>query len=108
MAAGDGGGEVVGDCEPGEKAASVALGGLDLGQARRRRVRVPHRSARRRLGGRRYYTWAEQLLWVFSIEVLICPRCQGPRRLLSAIQDPDSIERVLRAMRLPCSTNDRS
>jgi hypothetical protein len=31
MAAGNGGEEVVGDCEPGEKVASVALGGLDLG-----------------------------------------------------------------------------
>jgi hypothetical protein len=100
--------EVVDDCQQGEQAASAALGGSGSGQARRRRVRVPHRPARRRLGGRRYYTWAEQLRRVFSIEVLICPRCQGPRRLLSAIQDPDSIERVLRAMRLPCSTNDRS
>jgi len=93
---------VGGDCQQGEKVGSVARGGLDLGQARRRRVRVPHRPARRRSGGRRYYTWAEQLRRVFSIEVFMCPRCQGPRRLLSAILDPDSIERVLRAMGLPC------
>ncbi|MGK0263347.1 MAG: hypothetical protein ACI8UD_001997 [Planctomycetota bacterium] len=37
----------------------------------------------------------------FGVDVLRCPRCGGVRRLLAAIQDPDSIERVLRAMGLP-------
>ena len=32
---------------------------------------------------------------------LTCPNCGGARRLLAAIKDPDSIERVLRAMGLP-------
>ena len=40
------------------------------------------------------------MLWVFGVDVLTCPRCGGARRLLAAIQDPDSIERVLRAMGL--------
>jgi len=39
--------------------------------------------------------------WVFSMEVLTCPHRCGVRRLLLAIQDPDSIERVLWAMGLP-------
>lgn len=37
----------------------------------------------------------------FGVDELTCPRCGGTRRLLAAIQDPDSIERVLRAMGLP-------
>ena len=35
------------------------------------------------------------------MEIFTCPNCGGVRRLLAAIQDPDSIERVLRAMGLP-------
>jgi hypothetical protein len=56
----------------------------------------------RRMGYRRRYSaWAELLRRVFAVDVLLCPRCGGVRRLLAAIQDPDSIERVLRAMGLP-------
>lgn len=64
------------------------------------RQRVPHRPGKRRRGGLRYYTWASLLRRAFGLEVLTCPRCGGVRRLLAAIQDPDSIERVLRAMGL--------
>ena len=35
------------------------------------------------------------------MDVLTCANCGGVRRLLLAIQDPDSIERVLRAMGKP-------
>ncbi|MFT4514662.1 MAG: hypothetical protein ACI91B_003374 [Planctomycetota bacterium] len=42
------------------------------------------------------------VLWAFGVDVLTCPRCGGARRLLAAIQAaiqaPDSIQRVLRAM----------
>ena len=69
-----------------------------LGQ---RQVSVPHRPGKRRRSGRRYYTWAELLRRAFGVDVLRCPRCGGARRLLAAIQDPDSIERVLQAMKLP-------
>lgn len=64
-------------------------------------ARVPHRPGKWRRGVRRYYTWAELLRRVFAIDVLRCPHCGGARRLLAAIQDPDSIECVLRAMGLP-------
>ena len=37
----------------------------------------------------------------FRVEIFTCPNCGGTRRLLAAIQDPDSIERVLCAMGLP-------
>jgi hypothetical protein len=33
-----------------------------------------------------------------GIEVLVCPKCSGIRRLLAAIHDPASIARVLGAM----------
>jgi hypothetical protein len=71
------------------------------GLASVQRARVPHRPAKRRVHGRRYYTWAELLRRVYAVDVLTCPRCGGPRRLLAAIHDPLSIEKVLGAMKLP-------
>ena len=55
----------------------------------------------RRMRGRRYYKWASLLRRAFGVDVLRCPRCGGAQRLLVAIQDSDSIGRVLRAMKLP-------
>jgi hypothetical protein len=69
--------------------------------ASRQRPQVPHRPTKRRVHGRRYYTWAELLRRVYASDILTCPHRGGIRRLLAAIQDPDSIERVLRAMGLP-------
>ncbi|MFK7740115.1 MAG: hypothetical protein AB8H80_07300, partial [Planctomycetota bacterium] len=48
-----------------------------------------------------YDTWAELLRRVFGVEIFTCPNCGGVRRLLAAIKDPNSIERVLRAMGPP-------
>jgi ribosomal protein L32 len=64
-------------------------------------ARVPHRPSKWRRAVRRYYTWAELLRRVFGVEIFTCPNCGGARRLLAAIKDPDSIERVLRAVGLP-------
>ena len=64
-------------------------------------ARVPHRPGKWRRAVRRYYTWAVLLRRVFRVEIFTCPNCGGARRLLAAIKDPDSIERVLRAMGLP-------
>ena len=64
-------------------------------------ARVPGARRKRRTGPRRRYPWAELLRRVFLIEVLVCPRCGGPRRLLSAIQDLESIRRVLGSLGLP-------
>jgi hypothetical protein len=69
--------------------------------ASRQRAQAPHRPAKRRVHGRRYYTCAELLRRVYAVDILTCPRCGGIRQLLAAIQDPDSIERVRRAMALP-------
>jgi hypothetical protein len=48
-------------------------------------ARAPGVRRKRRIGPRRRYTWASLLRRVFLIEVLVCPRCGGPRRLLAAI-----------------------
>ena len=37
---------------------------------------------------------------VFGIDVLLCPQCAGPRRVLAAIHDPDSVRKVLGALGL--------
>jgi uncharacterized protein YbaR (Trm112 family) len=39
--------------------------------------------------------WADLLRRVFGIDVLVCPQCAGPRRVLAAIHDPEAIARVL-------------
>jgi hypothetical protein len=78
-----------------EEARSDEVASASVGQ---RVARVPHRPGKRRRGVRRYYTWAELLRRVFGVEVFSCPNCGGKRRLLAAIQDPDSIQRVLRSL----------
>ncbi|MCB9879406.1 MAG: transposase [Planctomycetes bacterium] len=71
-----------------------------------RRRTVPHAPNGGRSGcatmRRRRYPWAELLRRVFAIDVLVCPHCGGVRRLLAAITAPDAIEKVLRAIGLPC------
>ena len=63
-------------------------------------ARAPGVRRKRRTGPRRRYTWASLLRRVFLIEVLLCPRCGGPRRLMAAIQDPESIRKVLGSLGL--------
>ncbi len=62
---------------------------------------VPHSPARLNNTNPRYYRWAELLRRVFLVDVLTCPHCQGRRRLLAAIFDPDSIARILTSLALP-------
>ena len=65
----------------------------------RERLRVPHGGGKRR-GGRRRYPWAELLMRVFGIDVLLCPHCSGTRRVLAAIHDPDAVRKVLGSLGL--------
>jgi hypothetical protein len=48
------------------------------------------------------------VLRTFGIEVLVCPKCSGVRRVLAAIHDPGSIERVLGAMGLSLAAPDQA
>jgi hypothetical protein len=55
------------------------------------------RSGRRR----RYYSWAELMLRVFRHELLVCPRCHGPRKVLTFLTDPLVIRKILLCLGLP-------
>jgi len=44
----------------------------------------------------------------FGIEVLVCPKCAGVRRVLAAIHDPGSIARVLLAMGLSSAVPEQA
>ena len=109
-----------GGCRHARSDAAVDEAGISadaVDEAVRRLLRqraVPHRPGVRRRGGRRY-PWAELLRRVFLVDVLLCMRCGGKRRLRwdsgrsgqyplgfrAAIHDPESIRRVLLAMGLP-------
>jgi len=86
----------------GEEPIAAAGGEVDAVRRMLRQRLVPHRPGKRRQGqGRRRYSWPQLLARVFLIDVLLCRHCGGRRRLLAAIHDPESIRRVLVAMRLP-------
>ena len=40
-------------------------------------------------------TWAELLRRVFALDVLTCPHCGGPRRLIALLTDPIVVRRIL-------------
>ena len=77
-------GAVVGGAAP--KPVTV-LQQTQLAESIRRSLsaRTPGVRRKRRIGPRRRYPWAALLRRVFLIEVLLCPRCGGPRRLMAAI-----------------------
>jgi len=52
-------------------------------------------------GGQRGYSWADLMRRAFKTDVLICPSCKGPRRLLAAVFKPDAIRRILKSLKLP-------
>ena len=41
--------------------------------------------------------WMHQ---VFAIEVLVCDRCAGPRRILGTVTEPHAVRRLLAALGL--------
>jgi hypothetical protein len=86
------------DPEPEPEPPDGAIRRLGIGS--RTPAQVPHAPSRHR-GPRKAYTWAELLRRVFLFDVLTCPHCQGPRRLLAAVFDPQAIENILRCLGLP-------
>jgi hypothetical protein len=52
--------------------------------------------------------WADLLRRVFGIDVLVCPKCAGPRRVLAAIQDRAAIALALRVLGLTAARADPS
>jgi hypothetical protein len=100
-------GVVAAGCDGVENVAVAALLRQQAERRVRARLRVPHGGGRRR-GGRRRYSWAELLQRAFGIEVLVCPKCSGVRRVLAAIHDPGSIARVLLAMGLSSAVPEQA
>ena len=49
----------------------------------------------------RNYSWAQLMRRVFEIDVLECPQCGGPLRVLAAIQSPGAIRKILDCLGLP-------
>jgi hypothetical protein len=45
-------------------------------------------------------SWATLLRRVFSLAVLVCPRCAGPRRIVGAVTEPQAVRRLLAALGL--------
>ncbi|MFN9440770.1 MAG: transposase [Planctomycetota bacterium] len=87
--------------------AAVAVRRQHAERRARARLRVPHRSSRRR-SRRQRLPWADLLRRVFGIDVLVCPKCAGSRRVLAAIHDPAAIARVLAALGLTAAGADPS
>ena len=49
----------------------------------------------------RSLSWAELMRRVFAIDVLECPRCSGPMRILAAIHPPETTRAILECLELP-------
>jgi hypothetical protein len=49
----------------------------------------------------RRLAWAGLLQRVFAVDVLECPRCGGPMRLLATIHPPDVTQAILGCLELP-------
>jgi hypothetical protein len=49
----------------------------------------------------RRLAWADLLRRVFAVDVLACPRCGGPMRLLASIHPPDVTQAILDCLELP-------
>ena len=45
--------------------------------------------------------WAALLRRIFAREILVCPRCDGPMRLIAVLTDPDIVAGILRHFDLP-------
>ena len=48
-------------------------------------------------------SWAKLLSRVFDIDVSICAKCEGPARIIAAIEDPKVIKQILEHLSLPSS-----
>jgi hypothetical protein len=62
---------------------------------------IPENPQKKRACRPRNYSWAELMRRVFSIDVLVCPRCGGRMRILCAIHPPEAIHKILECLGLP-------
>ena len=64
-------------------------------------ARGPDRAPPRVPRARQPYPWADLMRRVFAIDVLECPRCHGPMKILAAIHPPDTAGAILECLGLP-------
>ena len=55
-----------------------------------------------------YRPWAELLKRTFGVDVLLCPKCQGPMKLVAMGTDPRSVTRYLAGIGELTGVPDRS
>jgi hypothetical protein len=55
-----------------------------------------------------YLPWAELLKRTFGVDVLLCPKCQGPMKLVAMVTDPMSVARYLSGIGELTCVPDRS
>jgi hypothetical protein len=65
---------------------------------------TPHSDAERPVPKHVSMTWAQRLKRVFAIEIDTCRRCGGKLRVISSIEDPAVIERILEHLRQRAET----
>ena len=58
-------------------------------------------------GRQRRLAWAVLMKRAYALDVLVCPRCQGPMRLVSVIQDERVAARILEHLGLPARAPPR-
>ena len=88
--ASDGGDSEAAGADDAATTTASAIAAVCRQQAERRarvRLRASHRGGQSR-SRRRRLPRADLLRRVFGIDVLVCPQCAGPRRVLAAIHDP--------------------
>ncbi len=61
----------------------------------------PEKTGKKRGGQPRNYSWATLMKRVFELDVLACPRCGAQMRIISAIDTPDAIQKILACLGLP-------
>jgi hypothetical protein len=56
----------------------------------------------------RHWSWAKLMRRAFEIDVLSCPRCGGPLRLIATVEDPGDIREVLVGLARSAEPVDRA
>jgi hypothetical protein len=52
------------------------------------------------MGRRTSWTWAALMRRAFAIDVLACPNCGGPMRVIATVEDPLAVRQILAAQRV--------
>ena len=56
----------------------------------------------------RHWAWADLMRRAFDIDVLACPRCGGPMRLIATIDDAKAIDEILAGLAWSAERVDRA